>query len=389
MNKLMKPSSQVSDKLLLALMPTLVRAERVSVAEVIEHLVEIDQRRLFLDQACGSLSAYCSERLGYSEDEAGKRVRVTRLASRLPQVLDELRSGAIHLTGLFLLAHHLTQQNYEAVLSEARGQSRRQIEQLIAARAPKPDVPQRLCQLPDQILLAGTVPTNGQGAAASCPGAGSEPEPGPGSGAAATEPGKLAPLSAARWLVQFTASAELRGKIEKARELLSHALPSGDLASLFERALDELIERETKRRLGAGKPRQRRPLSPGSRHVPVEVARQVWQRDDHQCTFIDTQGRRCSSRRFLTLEHRQPVAPGGAPTVDNLCLLCASHNAHEDGQVFGECGDITSDRTLRQDEVIDEIEPSPGQHGNFEGDQRGAASLVRLVGSGSSRALAP
>jgi hypothetical protein len=83
MIKLIKSSSKVSDLQLLALMPTLVLAERVSVAEVIEHLVEIDRRRLFLDQACGSLSAYCGERLGYSEDEAGKRVRVTRLASRV------------------------------------------------------------------------------------------------------------------------------------------------------------------------------------------------------------------------------------------------------------------------------------------------------------------
>jgi hypothetical protein len=264
----------------------------------------------------------------------------------LPQVLEELRSGTIHLTGLFLLAHHLTQENYEAVMSEARGQSKRQIEQLIAARAPKPDVPQRLCQLPEQALLASTVPTNGQGATAICPGTG--PAPGPGaSGVAAAVPGKLAPLSPSRWLVQFTASAELRQKIEKARELLSHALPSGDLANLFERALDELIERETKRRLGAGKPRQRRPLAPGSRHVPVEVARQVWQRDGYQCTFTDTQGRRCSSRRFLTLEHRQPFALGGAPSVDNLCLLCASHNAHSARQVFGEAR-IAASRAKRR-----------------------------------------
>jgi hypothetical protein len=40
------------------------------------------------------------------------------LLAGLPQVLDELRSGAIHLTGLFLLAHHLTQENYEAVMIE-------------------------------------------------------------------------------------------------------------------------------------------------------------------------------------------------------------------------------------------------------------------------------
>ena len=55
--------------------------------------------------------------------------------------------------------------------------------------------------------------------------------------------------------------------------------PSGDLAALFERAIEALLEAETKRRFGAGKPRKRRALEPGSRHIPVEVARVVWERD--------------------------------------------------------------------------------------------------------------
>ena len=61
---------------LLALIPQLVRLERQSSAAVIEHLVEIDGRRLYLDEGCASLSIFCTERLGYSEDEAFKRVRV-------------------------------------------------------------------------------------------------------------------------------------------------------------------------------------------------------------------------------------------------------------------------------------------------------------------------
>jgi hypothetical protein len=65
---------------LLARMPTLVLAERGRTAEVIEHLVEIDRRRLYLDVACSSLSSYCMERLGYSEDEAAVRVRGSWLA---------------------------------------------------------------------------------------------------------------------------------------------------------------------------------------------------------------------------------------------------------------------------------------------------------------------
>jgi 5-methylcytosine-specific restriction endonuclease McrA len=117
---------------------------------------------------------------------------------------------------------------------------------------------------------------------------------------------------------------------------MSHALPGGDLGALFERAIDALLERETKRRLGAGKPRKRRPLAEGSRHVPVDVARLVRDRDGGQCTFVDEQGRRCTERRHLTIEHRHPYALGGPPTVDNLCLLCAAHNAHNARKVFGE-----------------------------------------------------
>jgi hypothetical protein len=153
---------------------------------------------------------------------------------------------------------------------------------------------------------------------------------------ASSRHGRLEPLSPTRLRVEFTAPAEVYEKIARARELLSHALPSGDLGELFERALDALIERETRKRFGAGKPRKVRKLKPGSRHVPVEIARAVWERDGSQCTFVDGEGHRCAERRFLTLEHRTPFALGGRPTLENLCLLCGSHNLHNARQVFGE-----------------------------------------------------
>ena len=99
------------------------------------------RRRLYLDQACSSLYAYCRERLGYSEDAALKRARVARLVLRLPRVLAELRGGAIHLTGLFLLDRYLNEENADGLLAEARGTSRRELEKILAIRFPRPDVP--------------------------------------------------------------------------------------------------------------------------------------------------------------------------------------------------------------------------------------------------------
>jgi hypothetical protein len=300
----------LSDSDLIARMPELVLAERVASHEVVVHLMEIERRRLYLDQACASLYSYCKERLGYSEDEALKRVRVARVALRLPQVLDELKSGQIHLTGLFLLSTRLTPENARELLDAARGRSRRAIEELLARFCPRPDVPQRIDELPGPPPGLPLSPFTCLGTGESAP-APKEPPARP----------RVEPLSATSYRVEFTASSELREKIERAGQLLSHVIPSGNLPMLLERALDVLIETETKKRTGAGKPRKQRKLRPGSRHVPVEVARVVWERDGAQCTFVDAEGRRCSERRLLTIEHRDPFAKGGLPSVEKLCLF--------------------------------------------------------------------
>jgi hypothetical protein len=315
--------SLLSDADLLARLPALVRAECHATAEVVEHLVEVERRRLYLEQACSSIYKYCEERLGYSEDAARKRGRVAKLALRLPRALDELRRGALHLTGLYLLEQHLTEENAEVLFTEARGKSRRELEVLIARRFPRPDVSPSIQGL-------GATPS-GTGHPASGPGPQSS-----GLGTGTLLGPRIEPLAPERYRFEFTASAEFRAKFEQARELLSHAVPSGDLAVIFERALDELLARELKRRIGAGKPRQHRKVQPDSRHVPVEIARQVRERDGGQCTFHDAEGRRCTERRFLTIEHRQPFALRGPPTLENLCLLCGAHQGYTARKVFGE-----------------------------------------------------
>ena len=351
----MEKLTLLSDAALLARLRALVLVERAAVADVIEHLIEIDRRRLYLEHACPSVYAFCLERLGYSEDGALKRIRVARLAAQLPRVLDELRSGAIHLSGLVLLAPHLTEANADALLREARGKSRRKLQHILARWFPRPDVPANVRPLEPTFAggVNGTLPgtdLSGPSTQSTRPGAyDSTPRP------------KLEPLSADRYHVEFTASAQLYAKLERAKELLSHSVPGGDLPELVERALDALIERELKRRTGAGKPRKRRELKPGSRRVPLEVERAVRERDGDQCTFTDAEGRRCHERRFLTLEHRVPFARGGLPTVENLCLLCKSHNLHTARQTFGAAfiAEKRKHRAARTAQAVPETPAAP------------------------------
>ncbi|MBI3182105.1 MAG: HNH endonuclease [Myxococcales bacterium] len=73
-----------------------------------------------------------------------------------------------------------------------------------------------------------------------------------------------------------------------------------------------------------------------SRYVPVEVRRQVWQRDAGRCAFVGAGGRRCNSRHRLEIHHLKPFAHGGEATPDNLMLACKRHNSHCARLDFGE-----------------------------------------------------
>ena len=309
-------------------MPRTRASERKATADMIACLAEVDRRRLYLAEACSSLQAFCVQRLGYSENEAQKRIQVARLYRRLPQVLSELENGSVHLTGLFLLSAHLTADNASALPAEARGRTRREIEGVVARWFPRSDVLPSITPLPSPahryIGRHSRECRDELRRQRAC------------ANAAARHQSHVSSPSRPRAIALNSRRARRYETRSSRLEIFSRtrSLP-GDLAQFFERALDALLSEEVKRRLGAGKPRRRRALKEGSRHVPVEVARTVWERDGFQCTFVDAQGRRCDERRFLTIEHREPFARGGPSTVDNLCLLCSSHNALRAREEFG------------------------------------------------------
>src|SRR5262245_57545969 len=133
-------SSLSDDELLHRLLELLRQSRRVE-AELVAHIGEVDARRLYAREAAPSMFAYCIEVLHLSEAEAYLRITVARAAREHPVLLDMLRDGRLHLSGIAKLVPHLTLENHEAVLARAAHRSKRAIEELIAELAPRPDVP--------------------------------------------------------------------------------------------------------------------------------------------------------------------------------------------------------------------------------------------------------
>jgi len=316
-----------------------------------------------------------------SEHEALNRIEVARTARRFPVVLDLLASGEVNLTAVRLLGPHLTAENHAAVLGSARGEGKAGILEIVAALAPRADGPAVVRKLPESrpSSVHGTlnaavqrVPTGVAGvhAVASGPPSGpasatsqadAPPTPlfgpaGPpvvlpqpvGGGAPALSPqprrsAEVRPLSPDRYKYQLTIGGATLAKLRLAKDMLRHALPSGDDEALLDKALTALLTELARKKFGAerqahtsseARPRFRRVSNPGSREIPAAVKRAVWVRDLGRCAFVGSDGHRCAERAFVEFHHVRPWAAGGEATVENIQLRCRRHNGYEARRFF-------------------------------------------------------
>jgi hypothetical protein len=345
------------DKELLARIDALAATERGTTADLVAHLAALELRpSLYAAHGYGSLFDYCTRALRLSEDAACNRIAAARAGRSFPAILDCLASGALTLATVRMLKAHLTPENHEVVLARAMNRSREPVEVLIAELAPKPDVVATVRKLP----VPGSVVDGPSGAPEATlfvpPPTAASPEsavvaaPPPASAtradSASTHRPIVKPLAPERYRVQFTIGRDSHDKLRRVQALLRREVPNGDAGVIFERALDLLLERVEKEKLGAtARPARRafekriRPgadTSPGrSRRIPNEVKRAVWYRDGGQCAFVSASGLRCKERSFLELHHIQPYALDGPATVGNIALRCRRHNHYESELIFG------------------------------------------------------
>jgi 5-methylcytosine-specific restriction endonuclease McrA len=123
--------------------------------------------------------------------------------------------------------------------------------------------------------------------------------------------------------------------LEKARCLLSHAIPDQDVDKVLRRLITMGIAQLEKRKFGmTSKPRAPR-MTRLARTIPAAVRRAVFERDGGRCTFVSADDRRCEARDHLEYDHVQEFARGGNSTIDNIRLRCRPHNQYEAERTYG------------------------------------------------------
>ncbi|HEY8945707.1 MAG TPA: hypothetical protein VIM73_15665, partial [Polyangiaceae bacterium] len=272
----------------------LVARSNQHLARLLAHLAEVEARGIHRARACASLTTYCVYELRLSEDTAFRYARAARYAREFPVVLESLAAGELHLTGLLLLGPHLTEENHREVLKVATHRSKREITRLVRQLDPLPSVPARIEPLgpapaatsannasweaynhalnPVRELPPEQCPNNwshlGEDSAAGTSTADTQTcEPTELSSVQTRAPAAVAPeptssLPVQRYAVQFTACQEYVDLVERARDLLSHAVPDRSLEEIHLRAMRLLVAELDKRKFGVSDHENSAPAPP-------------------------------------------------------------------------------------------------------------------------------
>jgi len=263
------------------------------------------------------MQGYCMAALRLTEHAAMKRIQIARLSLQFPELLAAIADGRLHLGSARVIATHLTESNAVDLIEKAANRTVVQVEILIATLFPQAE-PLRLDDgISPQLVSKNRLATWQVDFQKSAPRVST----------------KIAPIAAERFTLQVTITGATHDKLRRAQELLGHALPSGNVEQVIERALDSLIERLQKRKFGNAKAACKKGGT--RRAIPSRIRAIVYRRDAGRCVHAYEDGRRCESTNRLEFDHIVPLAKGGKTTVDNLRLLCRAHNQAEAERAFG------------------------------------------------------
>jgi hypothetical protein len=330
----MKNLEKLSDVELISATKDLVKQEREMLTQILCHLLEIENRKLHLEEGYGSMFQYAVEAFGYSEAQAYRRISASRLLRELPEIENSLNAGSLNLT-------HLTQarEYFKGEAKKSKGLSKDKKLQILSS------LEHQTTRETEKIF-------------------------------AALDPEKV-PADRARFIhrnlteIKFVASDALMEKLKQFKMLDSHVQKNPTYAELFERLADLALKEKEKKlpttreienssqkypSLEKARLSQKARLfekeNPSivrdnlfsapkniqrSRAIPTFVKRIVFDRDQGSCAYQNRlTGKRCGSTYRLQFDHILPFAKHGEHSTKNIRVLCQSHNLLHAVKAFGK-----------------------------------------------------
>ncbi len=252
--------SALSDDRLLARTKELSGIEHHLEVVVIDHLREIQKRRLYLRRGFSSLFDYTVRELGYSDAAAWRRLKAMRLCANFDGVRERLQDGSMTLNAAAQLQNAFDRQERDrdrAARSAPGGDGFGAAAQSQDGSAPGPAQPAERKPPPvlDRSARRALVEQAAGKSSRQVMELLAEVDP-----ELAVPADRVRPLGAGRWELKAVIDDECRRGLERLRGLLSHVDPHMTLGQIVGRLVQEGLDRHDPAR----PPRRRRTGAPGT-----------------------------------------------------------------------------------------------------------------------------
>ncbi|MBI4405484.1 MAG: HNH endonuclease [Deltaproteobacteria bacterium] len=260
-------------------------------AELLCVLMEMRRRRIFLELNCSGIFEYCERILKLSKAQSYYFKSVAETAEKVPELKQAVTQGELSLSQARRIAPILTAENQKQWIEKAKTLPQTALEKEVAAVNPSAHPKEKIKPVAKK-LSELKVPIDDE-----------------------TESNLLA--------LKDILSQKL-GRNATLCDVIAFA------AKVTREKFDPIEKAKRAKQISSGNE-----VSPGAGGTIVAaVKHEVVRRDDNQCTYVGSDGKRCNQRKWLHYHHRTPVAKGGTSTVDNLQILCSMHHAaHHDGRI--------------------------------------------------------
>ncbi len=292
---------QLSDDQLLKSTKNLVAHEREVLARVLEHLEEIERRRLFASLRYRSLYDYCLKELMYSEAQSYRRISAMRLAKNNQQVKNEIQKGTLTLTNANMLSDLFKQAKLmpaekEKIISDVTNSSKQECEGKIGEIKKRfgiePDTKKDIIKKENDQSVRLHI---------------------------SVEQKTVNNLNQLRGMYQHKKGISFGGIIDIATE----SMVAINLKKRFKSVRAVSVRKDTEVLADRIKHKNR------SRHIPIMTKEAVFGQSGGLCS-------NCGSTFNLEIDHRKPFAKKGSNTTENLRILCKSCNQRAAIKDFGQ-----------------------------------------------------
>ncbi|MBK7961227.1 MAG: HNH endonuclease [Bdellovibrionales bacterium] len=280
-----------------------VAEERKLTHQVLQIILEIDLRKLYLPMACSSLFDYLVREIGYTPASAQRRIDAARMMQQVPELGSKIENGTLKLTQV---------SQVQQVLRLAKKENKTQL-----LLSEKSDLLARL-----------------------------ENKTGPESELILAKEFNLSPQTQFKQKIQkdesvrieLTLSKKQMEILDRAKELLSHALPGATFAEVIE-SCSALCQTANRSQYFRQKHKSPSPSTESNsaaevkgtqnisgKPIPSSVRKRILS-PNLGCQFKDSRtGKICGSKHFLQVDHIKPRFAGGGNESFNLRPMCSSHN---------------------------------------------------------------